>query len=294
MNSLRIAIIGVLVEYWGIAMAEGFLHDFEGWAVFLVCVIVLFFEVWILLRLTGRSGQLAGYFRFDLPKWRVPMLVTRGPRPIPAAYLAALTLLVVAAAGSTFLSERQERIPDRKSFVLFPDRIGEWAGQKQGMEQKYLRVLQLDDYILANYRGSDHKFPVNFYVAYYNSQRKGQSAHSPSSCIPGDGWKIDEFAPQTVSLGGATGSLAVNRAVISKGNSAQLVYYWFPQRGRQLTNEYLVKWFLFWDALTRNRTDGALVRLVTSVEGRDFKSADARLTDFLMTVHPHLQDYVPK
>jgi exosortase D (VPLPA-CTERM-specific) len=294
MNSLRIAIIGVLVEYWGIAMAEGFLHDFEGWAVFLVCVIVLFFEVWILVRLTGRSGQLAGFFRFDLPRWRTPKLATRGLRPIPTAYLAALTLLVVAAAGSTFLSERQERIPDRKSFVLFPDRIGDWSGRKEGMEQRYLRVLQLDDYILANYRQSDHKFPVNFYVAYYNSQRKGQSAHSPSSCLPGDGWKIDQFAPQTVSIGDATGSLTVNRAVISKGNSAQLVYYWFPQRGRQLTNEYLVKWFLFWDALTRNRTDGALVRLVTSVEGHDFKSADARLTDFLMTVHPHLQDYVPK
>ena len=59
--------------------------------------------------------------------------------------------------------------------------------------------------------------------------------------------------------------LAVNRVQIAKGDHRQLVYYWFQQRGRVVTNEYLVKWYLLWDALTKNRTDGALVRLVVNV-----------------------------
>jgi EpsI family protein len=63
--------------------------------------------------------------------------------------------------------------------------------------------------------------------------------------------------------------LRVNRTVIALGESRQLVYYWFQQRGRVLTNEYLVKWYLFWDSLTRNRSDGSLVRLIVSLPEGD-------------------------
>ncbi|MCC6697446.1 MAG: EpsI family protein, partial [Candidatus Hydrogenedentes bacterium] len=64
--------------------------------------------------------------------------------------------------------------------------------------------------------------------------------------------------------------------------------------GRVLTNEYLVKWFLFWDALTRNRSDGSLVRLITPVrEGEDVAKADERLSDFAKALAPELSKYVP-
>jgi exosortase D (VPLPA-CTERM-specific) len=48
MNSFRIGIIGVLVQYWGTSMAEGFIHDFEGWVVFMSCFAILFLEMWLL------------------------------------------------------------------------------------------------------------------------------------------------------------------------------------------------------------------------------------------------------
>jgi len=88
--------------------------------------------------------------------------------------------------------------------------------------------------------------------------------------------------------------LRVNRAVIQQGVSRQLVYYWFQQRGRDLTNEYLVKWYLFADALARNRTDGALVRLITPLaENEDLAAADARLAQFSAVALPRLASYVP-
>ena len=59
--------------------------------------------------------------------------------------------------------------------------------------------------------------------------------------------------------------MKVNRAVMEKMGYRQLVYYWFLQRGRVLTNAYELKWFVFWDALTKHRTDGALVRVITPV-----------------------------
>ncbi len=88
--------------------------------------------------------------------------------------------------------------------------------------------------------------------------------------------------------------LQVNRALIQHGSSRQLVYYWFQQRGREITSEYLVKWYLFTDALTRNRSDGALVRLITPLqEGEDAAGGDARLSEFAQEVAPLLGKYVP-
>jgi EpsI family protein len=139
--------------------------------------------------------------------------------------------------------------------------------------------------------------PVNFYVAYYASQRKGVAIHSPRTCIPGGGWSISKLGHLTVKdVNSANGDpLHVNRAIISKGEDRQLVYYWFEQRGRNLTNEYLVKWYIFWDALTRNRTDGALVRLVTPmVRTESEAAADQRLQTLLRGLYPRIAKYLPE
>src|SRR5262249_54456539 len=154
--------------------------------------------------------------------------------------------------------------------------------------------LKLDDYVLADFvhDGVDGAavpsalpgagVPVNLYVAYYASQRTGQSAHSPRSCLPGGGWNILDFGQHEVPGVAGNGSpLHVNRAVVQYGADRQLVYYWFQERGRNITNEYLVKWYLVEDALLRNRTDGALVRLITPLRTNEpVSAADDRLAQF--------------
>ncbi len=56
----------------------------------------------------------------------------------------------------------------------------------------------------------------------------------------------------------------------------------------------MVKWYLFWDALTRNRTDGALIRLTTLVDKNDsLEEADKRLLDFAAKISPIITEYVP-
>jgi EpsI family protein len=132
-------------------------------------------------------------------------------------------------------------------------------------------------------------------VAYYASQRKGESAHSPRSCIPGGGWEITDLSQRNLDGVAVAGQpLRVNRVLIQKGENKQLVYYWFQQRGRVITNEYLVKWYLFWDALTHNRTDGALVRLVTYIgPGQSVEQADRELSTFAARISSPLEQYVP-
>ncbi len=309
MNSFRIGAIGVLVDKFGKEQADGFLHDFEGWVIFMACFILLVIETWLLLRLSGERRSLRDVFTVELPAPRprgAPVQARRLGKPA----FAALALLVLAVYPALSMPERVEIKPARTPFAQFPLQIAGWQGRRDSLERMYLDVLQLDDYILADYILPDYGLPdygkprsegarpgaavVNFYSAYYASQRAGQSAHSPRSCLPGGGWRILELDRRPVNVSTAHGMLQVNRALIQHGSSRQLVYYWFQQRGREITSEYLVKWYLFTDALTRNRSDGALVRLITPLqEGEDAAGGDARLSEFAQEVAPLLGKYVP-
>jgi exosortase D (VPLPA-CTERM-specific) len=294
MNSFRIGAIGVTVEHWGQRMAEGLLHDFEGWVVFMLSTIALLGVAALLTRLGTAKSSLRDALSFDTataparPKDAAPP----STRAIPQTFIAAAALAASASISAFALPPRAaEAAPRRTSLVEFPSHFGNWEGRRQPIESVYLDALKLDDYVMADYRGTGG-LPVNFYVAYYDSQRKGHSVHSPRSCIPGGGWVIRSFEQKTLSSGGK--SLPVNRAVIELGQQRQIVYYWFQQRGRAMTNEYLVKWFIFWDALTRNRTDGALVRFSAPVApGMDESRADAEIAQFAAAVVPQLQWYIP-
>lgn len=293
MNSFRIGLIGVTVEFWGKEMAEGFLHDFEGWAVFMACTAVLVVEMWLLSRIGKNRLPLREAFGLELPA-PTPAGAQVNARTLPKPYLSAVLVVVAVAAATLFMPERVEIQPQRKVFAEFPTELGKWKGKEERLEQIYLTELKLDDYLLVDFAEEPGK-PVNLYVAYYSSQRKGESAHSPRTCIPGGGWEMVGLAERVVEGVTMNGRpLVVNRAVIQLGEQKQLTYYWFQQRGRVITNEYLVKWLIFWDALTRNRTDGALVRLVAPVlPGEDIAVAEKRMLAFTREVSGKLSDFVP-
>jgi len=293
MNSFRIGVIAVLVEYWGSSQAEGFLHDFEGWVVFMACFGIILAEIWILTKIGATKQSLSDAFNLEFPA-PAPKNAEFRDRRLPRQYFVAMGLLVAATVSSLLFATRTEIYPARSDFASFPMNIGGWQGQRDSIDKIYLDVLKLDDYLLVNYTNAD-KSIANLYVAYYKSQSAGESAHSPRSCIPGDGWRIMGFSPYAVE-GVQVGSipLVVNRLLIQKGDSRQLVYYWFQQRGRVITNEYMVKWYLFWDALTRNRTDGTLVRLTAPVSpGSKIEEADKQLTAFTKVAVDALTNYIP-
>jgi exosortase D (VPLPA-CTERM-specific) len=295
MNSFRVGVIGILVNSYGIEQAEGFLHYFEGWVIFMTCVLVMFGEMWFLTRLTQRSKSFQETFNLDFgapidPLTRPNWLATRSARIVVSTAFIALT-----AVGLQLITQRTEVIPERARFALFPDEIENWRGRQEALPAGIVRALSADDYILANYQRPGDPGIVNLYSAYYSSQRKGASIHSPRSCLPGNDWEIMSLTRRVVDDVGPDGApLAVNRVVIAKGDVRQLVYYWFEQRGRRLTSEYAVKWYLLWDAIQINRTDGALVRLTTPITaGTRVEVADQRLQEFLRAAYPELDPYIP-
>jgi exosortase D (VPLPA-CTERM-specific) len=294
MNSFRIGTIGLMVEHWGIAAAEGFLHEFQGWLVFMVSAGLMLGEVAVLTRIGGEPGTLRQRFGVEFPAPSPKGAVAR-ERRLPRSFLVACTLLVAFAAISRVAPRPAEFWPSRSSFIDFPMQLGSWRGQREAMDGVYIDALKLDDYLLADYVPSDGGVPVNVYMAYYNSQRKGEAVHSPRSCLPGGGWQFRNFDQRTLGNVDIDGvPLRVNRAVIELGSQRQLVYYWFQQRGRVITNEFIVKWFLLWDSLTRHRTDGALIRLVVPLSSASGETdADRRLTDLAARIAPSLSHYVP-
>jgi len=177
----------------------------------------------------------------------------------------------------------------------FPLKVGEWSADRRlPMAQKFLDALDLSEYVIADYSNRTGK-SVNFYVAYYETQTKGKSIHSPATCLPGSGWDFRQSGAVTISNTSTNNSaMRVNRAVMQLGRQYQISYYWFSQRGRILTSAYKLKLFVFWDSLTKQRTDGSLVRLVTQVyEGEKLEEAEERLQKFVRDIVPVLDEYIP-
>jgi exosortase D (VPLPA-CTERM-specific) len=273
-------------------MADGFLHFFEGWIIFIGCLAFLFGEMWLMNRFGKKTASISGVlflpsgteYQSDEPLYHA--------RPIPLAFLTSVGLVISALIIVHVVDQRAEVIPVRETFINFPKHIGEWQGEEENLLPQITDLLALTDYLLIDYF-NDSNESINFYAAYYQSQRKGVGPHSPRVCIPGGGWSITEINRIRFDLANE-GSLPVNRVIMRKGAQQQLVYYWFKQQGRDIANEYLMKGYLLIDSLTRNRSDGSLIRFMTPIdEGEDLNAVDARLQRFIALVNPKLTDFIP-
>ncbi|SET03531.1 VPLPA-CTERM-specific exosortase XrtD [Oceanicella actignis] len=296
MNSIRIGVIGVLVDRYGIGMAEGFLHLFEGWVIFAACIALLFLLAWTLQRLQPRPMPLAEALDLDfdnvLPQLRRAFDIAPG-----RAALAALALTAGTSAAWALAPGADRAAVPREPFALFPRQLGEWRGASGLLDRDIERVLGADDYYTALYARPGDADGVDFFVAYYDKLTEGGGIHSPEVCIPVGGWEMSRIALQELTFPPETGiaPFVAKRAVIQKGENRQLVYYWFEQRGRRITNDFLAKALVVWDSLRLGRTDGALVRVITPI-GRGenaMAEAEARLRDFLAEALVPLPRFVP-
>ncbi len=294
MNSFRIGVIGVLVDRYGIEQAEGFLHFFEGWVIFLACISILFGLAIALQRLTPDPLPLSQAIDLDVDGFAPILgriLAIRGSTMLALA--AALTL----AVSLVWVIQRPAETVAiaRDPFALFPRQIGDWSGSTALLDTDVERVLGASDYLNATYATPQDPGIVNMFVAFYDKQTEGTGIHSPEVCLPVGGWEIFSLVPHMVDFSATGyGVFEVNRAVIQKGLSKQLVYYWFEQRGKRMVNDFRAKLSVVYDGLTTGRTDGALIRYVTPIwEGETEADAEARLMRFIGQSLPPLPRFVP-
>jgi exosortase D (VPLPA-CTERM-specific) len=292
-NSFRIAMTGIIYSVWGAAVAESFFHGFSGWLIFIFTLPALLLEMWVLNR--GFRGQGLG-FRGQETEIGSQESEVRGQEVGIRSLMQPVFITTVVLIITTFVIsmgiDSREKIPIKKSFNEFPLSVAEWQGRRQMMERKFLDLLHLSEYIMVNYRNSKGQ-DIDFYVAYNESQSKGEATHSPETCLPGGGWIFKQSGMVMIPTGNDR-TIVVSRAFIEQSGSQELMYFWFPQRGRILTSLYQVKLYSFWDTLTKQRTDGALVRIITPVYGNEgVKDAEARIQEFTKEIVPVLDGFLP-
>jgi EpsI family protein len=185
-----------------------------------------------------------------------------------------------------------EAVPLRKALQEFPQQIGLWRGKELGLETTVVQLLGVSDYSMRLYH-QPARPPVWLYVGYYRSQRQGETIHSPKHCYPGSGWHTLSSDVVALDIPLLTyGTVHVNRYLIAKGLEKSLVFYWYHERGRVVASEYQAKLYLMLDAMTRRRTDGALVR-VSSVVSDSVSATEQALVAFIQQLFPLLTAYVP-
>ena len=303
-NSFRISATGMLYSMLGAKVAEGFFHGFSGWLIFLFALPCLLLIMIILRFLPPRSKQSTVYSsQFTVEEQQTEEQKKDDSLPTPQRggwrslleprFVVAVAILLLTFGLSHGVEFRQ-KVPINKSFSQFPMAVGEWKGATEVMDQKYLDVLKFSDYILADYINPQGK-SVSFYVSYFQDQRKGESIHSPETCLPGGGWEFKVSGTKQLALAGGKEPLPLNRGFIEKNGAKELMYFWFPMRGRVVTNLYQIKLYNFWDALTKQRTDGALVRIITPLyPDEKLEDAEARLQGFTREIVPKLDGFLPK
>ncbi len=208
-------------------------------------------------------------------------------KPIMRAVVVAVILALTA--GITQWVTRSDRIPPTKSFSGFPMVVGGWQGIRSSLDENVYNVLGVEEYVLADYRKPSQP-AVNLYVGFYQSQKEGDIIHSPKNCLPGSGWDITGSGTETVVLGDTPQKVA--RLFLQKGESRQVVLYWFQSRGRIISSEYMQKIWLVVDSITRRRTDGSFVRLISPVKDSPERTIE-RLKDFARAIKPSLDTYIP-
>ncbi len=213
-----------------------------------------------------------------------------------SAGLVTAALLTGAVSGAWVYAPAAERLEvDQSPFVLFPRNFDGWNGFPARLDEGVEAVLAADDYVNSTYTKTAEAAHVNFFIAFYEDQTSGSGIHYPEICLPVGGWEIFSLDPYEVDMSDtAYGVFEVNRAVIQKGTTKQLVYYWFEQHGSRVTNDVTAKIRVLVSSLTTGRTDGALIRFVTPViETETMADADARLQRFMNASLRRVPGFVP-
>jgi exosortase D (VPLPA-CTERM-specific) len=289
-NIFRIAGTGFIGNYWGAKAAEGFFHSFSGWAVFMLSVALFIVLTFILRKIPERP-------RDKKPAVKEPAAgggasaISRSAT-ITAAVIILLTPLVVKYFGAV------APVALKKPLAGFPLEFQERSGRKSFMAAEIWEQVGGQDYVSIDYF-KENMAPINFYVAYYEYQRKaGDFIHSPKLCLPGGGWFIEESSVRHLKPnphgGAGPAGLKFNELVAQKSGLRYMTYYWYQGRDRNFTSEYDAKFYMVWDGIWRRRTDGALVRLMmpltpdmTVEEGRQI------MDSFALAASKELQQYLP-
>jgi EpsI family protein len=206
----------------------------------------------------------------------------------------ALCSILLSAIGAIYARPSFEAIPRSEPLQNFPLQFGSWIGKDYPIDNELRAALGAGSFMLRAYTDPAQPAPVDLFIAYFPSQRTGDTIHSPLHCLPGAGWSFLDRQRRQMSLAGI-GNIDVNEVVVRKGPVRMYVLYWYQAHGRVIANEYSAKAYLIADAVRTNRTDGALVRFSTIVvPGENLRRSRERTLSLARGVSGLLSSFIPE
>ena len=210
-----------------------------------------------------------------------------------------VVFLMLASAFVTLkLRGDTDRVPPTPPLTQMPETIGPWTGTDIPLSEDTLAVLGEGRFLNRVYTedtasGQATGVPVSLFIGYFPTQRTGQSIHSPQNCLPGAGWAF--LSSQVITLHSPDGKpYPVGEYLIGNAGQKQVVLYWYLAHGRSIANDYKAKAYMMLDAIRSNRTDGALVRVVTPVSPSEtLADAQQRAIGFTNRMTPLLPRFIP-
>jgi EpsI family protein len=196
--------------------------------------------------------------------------------------VSALMCLRAASGEAAFVPHR--------TLGAFPRDIAGWHGTDLALSDRIVQAAGVDEYIDRTYSSASGA-EVELYIGFYRNQRTDKWIHSPKNCLPAAGWEPVRSGEMEIRVG-SQARIRVNDYLIQNGLDRLQVLYWYQGRGRATANEYKAKLWLMYDAATRNRTDGALIRVLAPVRETGQKARDAS-NSFVAAMYPTLNQFVP-
>ncbi len=207
-----------------------------------------------------------------------------------------VSVLILLGATALLLRARNasEIIPAHQPLQTFPRTFNGWSSTDLPLSKDVLDVLGPGDFLTRDYQRDSDMPPVGLFIAYFPSQRSGDTIHSPKNCLPGAGWTPLRSDRITLNLPGKA-PFQANRYLIALGQDRQLVLYWYWAHERAVASEYWAKYYLVADSIRMRRSDGSLIRLTTKfMPGESIDSAQKRMLALADKISPVIDNYITR
>lgn len=205
-----------------------------------------------------------------------------------------IVVILIAAAVVLLRSRGDTDVnPASEPLSQVPKMIGNWTGTDYAIDSQTLEVLGQGEFLSRVYTNSSARSGIDLFIAYFPTQRTGVTVHSPKHCLPGSGWVFESSSHGQLQATDGK-SYNVGEYVIANAGRKQMVLYWYQSHGRSIVSEYEAKVFLVADAVRMQRTDAALIRVITPIGNEeDIPTAKNRAMDFAAVLAPQLHRFIP-
>ena len=281
MNAVRIGIIGILVDRYGVAQAEGFLHVFEGWVVFLSCLAILFGLAKAMQRIVGDRRPLGEALELDFSGLGAQIARIRFLPPSPALVTAALMTAALGLAWS-LVPAPATAPPPREPYALFPREIGGWSGSTADARARRSRASSAPTTTSRPFTAGRTR-PRRSISSSPGTPARPRAPRStrPRSACPAPAGRCSASSPSRSRCPAPAPASPAEPGGDPEGARAPAGLLLVPgarpavhRRLRRPVRQHRRR-------LSLGRTDGGLVRVITPIGDDGVAAADARLQRFL-------------